>query len=377
MLGTTTEATVTKPGVPVTAPGRRSRPGRTRTGTEDRTTMITRVGALWAAAMLLVACGSSAPTGGTAQAQPTATSAASSAPSTPSAPTAAPSTVPVPPSPAGNGPTPNRWAGPPADITRLPIGTSKVSLTTAAAGGLLACAPGNPNGGGAHAAGPWLDEAAGTWDLSKKVAVQGRVSWPMATYSEVIDGETRTITGNGVPVGGVTGVFPIAANDPAHAYDRNPNRISAGAVTISLPLRPTRAAEPACLGKGRIGMLRNGVPLFAALDERNRDAVAYETQDACDGHPQQTGAYHYHDVPSCILDAAVGASTVVGFAHDGFPIVVERDARGDLPTNADLDQCHGRTSPIELDGVVVDTYHYSVTREFPYVIGCYAGTPTG
>jgi hypothetical protein len=66
---------------------------------------------------------------------------------------------------------------------------------------------------------------------------------------------------------------------------------------------------------------------------------------------------------------------VVGFALDGFPIVVERDARGDLPTNADLDECHGRTSPILLDGEVVEIYHYSATLEFPYVIGCFRATP--
>lgn len=269
----------------------------------------------------------------------------------------------------------NRWVGPPADTSKLPIGTSKVSLTTPSIGGLYACAAGNPRGGGAHAAGPWLDEAAGTWDLSKKIAVQGAVAWPMASYTESITGSTRAITSNGLPVGVVTGTFPIAANDPAYAYDRNPNRIASNDVTVSLPVNPTTAATPTCLGKGRIGILKNGVSLFASLDELNRDAVAYETQDSCDGHPQQTSVYHYHDIPSCIRDAAKGASTVVGFAYDGYPIVVERDAAGNLPTNADLDRCHGRTSLIELDGKLVETYHYSATYEFPYFIGCFTGRP--
>jgi hypothetical protein len=85
--------------------------------------------------------------------------------------------------------------------------------------------------------------------------------------------------------------------------------------------------------------------------------------------------YHYHDVPSCLRESTVGPSTVVGFARDGFPIVVERDAAGDLPTNADLDECHGRTSAIELDGEIVEMYHYSATYEFPYFIGCYRGRP--
>ena len=271
--------------------------------------------------------------------------------------------------------TVNTWVGQPADITKLPIGTSKVSTTTATVGGLLACDSGNPNGGGAHAVGPWINETDGTWDLTKKVSVQGDVSWPMASYSEVLTKSTRDITSNGLPVGEITGTFPIASDDPAYVYDRNPNRIAGSDVTISLPLNPSQANNPTCLGKGRVGILKNGVSLFASLDERNRDAVAYETQDKCDGHPQQTSVYHYHDIPSCIRDAAKGASTVVGFAHDGFPIVVERDANGDLPTNADLDQCHGRTSFIELDGKLVEMYHYSATHEFPYFIGCFVGTP--
>lgn len=268
----------------------------------------------------------------------------------------------------------NVWSGGPVDTTKLPIGTSKVSLTAPVVGGLYACDAGNPNGGGAHAPGSWLDEANGTWDLSKKVSVQGAVSWPMASYSESLTETTREITSNGLPVDEVTGEFPIASDDPAYSYDRNPNQIASNALTVSLPLKPVVADKPTCLGKGIVGTLKNGVSLFAPLDERNRDAVAYETQDKCDGHPQQTSVYHYHDVPSCIRDASTGSSTVVGFAHDGFPIVVERDAKGNLPSNADLDSCHGRTSTISLDGVAVKTYHYSATYEFPYFIGCFTGT---
>ena len=269
----------------------------------------------------------------------------------------------------------NSWAGPPADVTQLPIGTPYVSTTSASRGGLYACDAGNANGGGAFRAGPWLDEAAGTWNLKEKVSVQGSVSWPMAKYAESVEGAVRTISSNGLPVGNVTGTFPIAADDPAFAYDRNPNSIAETAISKSLPVAPTAAATPGCLGKGTIGVLKNGVALYAPLDERNRDAVAYETQDDCDGHPQQASTYHYHDVPSCLRDAAKGASTVVGWAYDGYPVVVERDAEGNLPTNADLDECHGRTSPVLVDGAVVTTYHYSATYEFPYTLGCYRGTP--
>jgi hypothetical protein len=107
-----------------------------------------------------------------------------------------------------------------------------------------------------------------------------------------------------------------------------------------------QAATPVCLSKDSVGVLKNGVALFAPVDERNRDAVAYETQDKCDGHPQRSSTYNHNSIPSCILKAASGPSTVVGYALDGFPIVVERDRAGDLPTNADLDECHGRVAPI-------------------------------
>ena len=267
----------------------------------------------------------------------------------------------------------NTWVGPPADLTKLPIGTSHVSTTRTAVGGVFACDSGNPNGGGAGRPGPWINEATGTWNANEKVSVQGSVAWPMARYSEAVEGIVRKISSNGLPVDEVTGNFPIAASDPAYAYDGNPNSIAATTVSKSLPVAPAAAAAPGCLGKGPIGVLKNGVVLFAPLDERNRDAVVYETQDDCDGHPQQQSQYHYHDVPSCVVAAATGTSTVVGFAYDGYPIVVERNAAGELPTNADLDVCHGRTSPVLLDGNVVTTYHYSATHEFPYSLGCYHG----
>ena len=270
----------------------------------------------------------------------------------------------------------NEWIGPAVDLTALPLGTDLVSTAGAAVGGLYVCDAGNPNGGGAFAVGPWIDEAAGTWDATSKISVQGEVAWPMASYAETVEGSVRSISSNGLPVGMVSGTFPIAANDPAFAYDRNPNSIAESDISVSLPVAPEVSQSATCLPKGTIGVAKNGVALFAPIDALNRDAVAYETQDVCDGHPERSSTYHYHNVPSCLQDATSGASTVVGYALDGFPVVVERNAAGELPTNADLDECHGRVSAIQLDGAVVEMYHYSVTAEFPYFIGCYRGTPT-
>ncbi len=329
--------------------------------------------------LALVACGGT--TASSSSDPSTAVTAATAAPTTPATdPAATEPTESSLDSPidstvdAGGSTIVNVWSGPAADLTVLPIGTDLVSTEAAAVGGLFVCDAGNSNGGGAFAVGPWIDEAAGTWDLTIKVSVEGEIRWEMAEYSETVENGTRRIVSNGLPVDTITGVFPIAADDPAYSYDRNPNSIAEASVDLSLPASPTAAETPTCLPNGTIGVFRNGVVAFASVDAMNRDAVAYETQDSCDGHPEVSSTYHYHDVPSCLLNATAGSSTVIGFANDGFPIVVERDEAGNLPTNDDLDECHGRTSLIELDGELVETYHYSATYEFPYFIGCYHGT---
>lgn len=278
-----------------------------------------------------------------------------------------------PTSPAAVGSIVNEWTGAVLDPKKLPIGDASVSTSGPDVGKLWACRAGNPNAGGAHADGPWLNTGAGTWDSTTKLKVEGAVSWPAAKYTETVTDGKRILTTNDLPVNGQTGVFPIAQDDPSYAYDRNPGSIEENDTTVTLAASGTVASSPSCMDEGPVGMLKNGVFVFNSLDGRGEDAVAHESQDLCDGHPAMT-TYHYHNVPSCIRNATEGPSTVVGWAWDGFPIVVERDAKGSLPTNADLDECHGRTSPILLDGEVVTIYHYSATLEFPYFIGCFKGT---
>jgi hypothetical protein len=266
----------------------------------------------------------------------------------------------------------NVWESVMIDPTKLPIGDDSMSTSGPGIGILYSCAPANPNAPGARADGPWLDVENGTWDSTTKLAVEGEVSWPTAKYVESVVGDVRSITSNGLPVDFVTGTFPVAATDPVAEYDRNPGSVSEYARSYDLPIEPTEGAAPACLPLEAVGILRNGVVVYNALDGRGQDAAAHEALDVCSGHPSQV-AYHYHSVPSCIIDATEGTSSVVGWAVDGFPIVVERDAAGSLPSNADLDECHGRSSPILIDGEVVTMYHYSATLEFPYTLGCLRG----
>jgi len=125
--------------------------------------------------------------------------------------------------------------------------------------------------------------------------------------------------------------------------------------------------------------------------------------DSHNAHAQPTGAYHYHGNPNAMFDNSdSGAvSPVIGFAADGFPIygpfyddngTVKRAAPsykikdGTRPSGpggaydgsfrddyeyvsglGTLDECNGMT----LNG----SYGYYVTDGYPYVLGCYKGTP--
>ena len=53
-----------------------------------------------------------------------------------------------------------------------------------------------------------------------------------------------------------------------------------------------------------------------------------------------------------------------------------RGEDGQVLTNDDLDECHGHTHEVEVDGEVVEAYHYHATWEFPYAVGCFHGTNT-
>lgn len=262
------------------------------------------------------------------------------------------------------------------DVTKLPLGKTVSEPTT---GGLWTCQSNFSTGaGGAGTTGSWIDTANGTYDSTAKATVDGEVSWPDAAFSVTKNGDTRTFTTNDLPTDHTTGVFPIDPSSEAYTTDRNPNSITAQSITISVPLNPTAAAQPSCVA-GEVGILKSGVALFDAVDAGGRDAVAYEVQDSCDGHPQMSGEYHYHSVSKCVLaklDAGTGQSKLVGWAFDGYGIYGPRDAKGNELTSADLDECHGITSKVKFNGKVQKIYHYVATVDSPYTVGCFHGTST-
>jgi hypothetical protein len=262
------------------------------------------------------------------------------------------------------------------DPRHLPLGDGRIS-TTPVRGYVMSCRTRfNPNAAGAQVNGPWIHGA--TWDLTEKFAVQGRVVWPQARF-RIVTGEVnrsvmRLLEGNALPVNTPTGNFPVSPSDPAYRVDRNPNRITAQTVNLLLPKNPQSAAQASCVQMGMIGIALNGVPIFNAIDDGGRDAVAHEMQDLCNGHPQQEGEYHYHG-PSPCLPGETGNERLLGYMADGFGIYSMYDAQGRELTDADLDECHGRVSTIDWDGKRVTMYHYVLTREYPYTVGCFRGTP--
>jgi hypothetical protein len=260
------------------------------------------------------------------------------------------------------------------DVHRLPLGDGKVSAD-ARRGYVMSCMTAF-RGGGARNAGPWIHGE--TWDVTQKIAVQGRVTWPQATFQITTQGADRVVSrilqGNGLPVGTPTGSFPIAYDDPAFQIDRNPNAIAPQDILLTLPSNPEMAAVSSCVPMGMIGVALNGVAIYNALDDGGRDAVAHEVQDICNGHPQMQGQYHYHGPSSCLPNQTANEA-LIGYGVDGFGIYSMYDAQGRELTNADLDECHGRTSEVLWDGSRVSIYHYVLTREYPYTVGCFRGSP--
>jgi hypothetical protein len=104
-------------------------------------------------------------------------------------------------------------------------------------------------------------------------------------------------------------------------------------------MQPKFADNASCVDMGPIGFLLTGGVFFNALDARGEDAVAHEIQDACQGHPERGGAYHYHSLTTCLEKMIAGDShsDLVGYAIDGFGIYGYRGEGGRLLTKADLD----------------------------------------
>lgn len=259
-------------------------------------------------------------------------------------------------------------AGAVVDLDKLPLGDNKYSITEASKGYIYSCIK-IGGGGGAFKEGEWIDATNGTWSKkNKKVIVDGSVDWPLAKFQVSDTFDARELIGNGLPINHSTGLFPVSRKDDAYNYDRNPNAIQAQKILESVPLNPRVSQTPRCLNMGPVGYSLNGVAIFNALDGEGRDAAAHEILDKCGGHPERTGEYHYHDYSECMTEKS-SEPKLIGYMLDGFGLYKYPIN----PTNKDLDECHGVVGEVNWNGKNQSIYHYVITDEYPYTIGCFRG----
>jgi hypothetical protein len=239
----------------------------------------------------------------------------------------------------------------------------------------------------------------------------------------------RTLASNAIPDHTI-GAFPNQGN---------PNRVTAQSISFSTTTTPVARAGAGAFAR-TIGYALNGVKFepgtagacegtitSASQCNLGRGNGPWRTEalgqtvfdfgvDVNLAHVQPTGEYHYHGVPSGVLNAANKsgrAMQLIGWAADGFPIYARlghdnarilssplramttsyrRKATPDagrpstnlIPMGAftqdweyvsglgDLDECNGRfgVTPEFPNGV----YHYYATDAYPYVQRCVKGT---
>lgn len=261
-----------------------------------------------------------------------------------------------------------------AGAHQLPLGDGKIS-SRPKVGHIFSCQQRfNPNAGGAHASGDWLGRT--TYDPDLKPTVPGSVWWP-AELRISLEGKKRVVRSNTLPET-PTGRFPIRPQDEAFAYDRNPGSIRETDIAYSMPALPAIAGRAQCVPMGMIGITVTNTAIFNALDGRGKDAPAHEIMDACAGHPERNGLYHFHTLSPCIKDRRSGPgghSDLIGYALDGFGIYGKYGEGGKRMKNADLDECHGHAGAVIWDGEEREMYHYHMTDEYPYTVGCFRGKP--
>ena len=145
-----------------------------------------------------------------------------------------------------------------------------------------------------------------------------------------------------------------------------------GSNVFKIPLRPHIAEEPTpTSGQNATAVAVNGVPIFNPTDGTGIYSPEHDPKltgelDDCGGHAGGADDYHYHYGSPCLLHELGSKGALAGYALDGFPIYGYREPDGSKPRH--LDGCNGHSS----DGL---GYHYHFTKDRPYTLLCYRGTP--
>jgi hypothetical protein len=163
-----------------------------------------------------------------------------------------------------------------------------------------------------------------------------------------------------------------AYNGTNSSFNLNPNRIQAQQLTFRIPITPTLLATPSPTPLGPIGVAINGVAIFNQYAAGNQPLTGeINSFDQYNGHPQQTGQYHYHVEPLWLT--RVSREALVGVLLDGYPVYGPRE-NGQLVSSSTLDAAHGHVGPtLEFPNGI---YHYHTTGDAPYINGSgFRGSP--
>ncbi len=211
-----------------------------------------------------------------------------------------------------------------------------------------------------------------------------------------------------------------------YAVPGNPFDVSATGATVvasasilkdqnydyTLPLTPRYSKSVTTTNQGPIGFLLDGGAMYNPYEANHAtvatsdnfiatsNGVSASFLDDCDGHPGPGGQYHYHGLPSCLIQYATGGTPsvasvtslagstttavsettaasrrplILGFAFDGYGIYDNIAMNGATVPVSSLDACNGIFSPVP--GYPHGIYHYVLenVKGARSSIGCYHG----
>ncbi len=148
---------------------------------------------------------------------------------------------------------------------------------------------------------------------------------------------------------------------------------------VLIPTSPEMLDTPTDLSTiSQVGLALDGVTIFGDAPSV-ADRGGLPALDACGGHVDPSGYYHWHfgaesiqtnldeagaDV-ACAVDQDVEA--LLGFAYDGYGLYGPEE---DGAVAADLDECSGHVSETTEFG---ETYHYHLSYDSPNLPTCRVG----
>ena len=148
---------------------------------------------------------------------------------------------------------------------------------------------------------------------------------------------------------------------------------------VLLPTEPEDLDEPTDLSTiSQVGVALDGITIFGDAPSV-ADRGGLPALDACGGHIDPSGYYHWHFGAESIQTNLDEANTnltcsveqdreaLVAFALDGYPIYGPEDD-GEVPT--DLDECSGHVADTAEFG---ETYHYHLSDDSPNLPACRVG----